>query len=142
MNLGTMEITTPPEDADAVGDSRSITADPAGSGAPRYFLLSLSVFPATRADSSPRAWYRSQERAGASRRAKRHADAASARSASAYLSSNQNTTATMINTRIIRSTHSGNFTPHPFLEQTPLIFSVTGAPAGPLSSVCVTHQRT
>ena len=42
------------------------------------------------------------------------ADAAHARDASAYLSRNQNTTATMISTRIIRSTHNGNFTPHPF----------------------------
>jgi hypothetical protein len=35
--------------------------------------------------------------------------------ASAYLFSNENTTATMISTSMIRSTHNGNFTPHPFL---------------------------
>jgi hypothetical protein len=29
---------------------------------------------------------------------------------------NHNTSITMISTRIIRSTHNGNFTPHPFLE--------------------------
>jgi hypothetical protein len=45
----------------------------------------------------------------------------------------------MISTRIIRSTQNGNLTPHPFLRAgTPIIFGVTGAPAGPLSSVRVT----
>ena len=51
--------------------------------------------------------------------------------ASAYLFSNQNTTATMISASMIRSTHNGNFTPHPFLGAgTPIMFSVTGRAAG------------
>jgi hypothetical protein len=36
--------------------------------------------------------------------------------ASAYLFSNQNPTAAMISTSMIRSTHKGNFTPHPFWD--------------------------